>query len=335
MCAARRTVAFMKRPILLFSFVLSLSSCLSPTTEGNLVPATVDDDPSLPRVALNGSLFHAEAFGDPTAPLVVMLHAGPGSDYRNLLRLRRPVDGVRLEDHHQVVFWDQRGAGLSRRHDPSEISQAIYDADLMALIDHWAPGRQVVLIGHSSGGIFATSFIAHHPERVAGAALIEPAPLAPAFFDEVKDRIYDVDFGSEWLNDTAWGQSIVTPDGHARLDYIRMLGNLGNGQPGYHESTTDRAPTWRLGAVVNQTMMREAIANGWDFTVGLEKYTKPVLFEGSELNELSGAEFQKRQARVYPNAKVAVIPGVGHDLQWVAPEATLRPIVAYLTEIGF
>src|SRR5689334_16791672 len=88
---------------------LASSACLDPSADGNLVPPTVDGDPTLPRAALNGSLFHVETFGDPNAPVIVVLHGGPGVDYRGLLRLRQPVDGVRLEDHHFVVFWDQRG----------------------------------------------------------------------------------------------------------------------------------------------------------------------------------------------------------------------------------
>lgn len=325
---------------LLFLFILFVSivpsvACLDPTDGGNLVPGTVDDDPDLPRLALNGSLFHAEAFGDANAPVIVMLPGGPGNDYRELIRLRYPVDGVRLEDRHRVVFWDPRGAGLSRRHSPSEISGAICDADLLALVDHYAPNRKVVLIGKSAGGVFASYFIGHHAERVAGAVLMDSAPLTGALFDEVKGRLTEVDVGSEWMNDATWGQAIVTPDGHARLDYLRMLGNLGNSAPGYHLSTTDRMAAWRFGAVANSTLMREGIASGWNFTGGLDAFTGLVLFEGSELNEVTGAAFQKRQASVYPNARLAVIAGAGHDHTWVAPEATLRPIVSYLAEIGF
>ncbi len=327
----------MKRPLLFFflSSLLLSFACLDPTADGNLVPATVDDDPSLPRVALNGSVFHAETFGDPSYPVVIMLHGGPGQDYRSLLRLRQPVDGVRLEDRHLVVFWDQRSSGLSRRHDPADITVASYDADLEAFVDHYAPNRPVVFVAHSSGALHATRYIGQHPDRVAGAVLMDSGPLDLEFFDEVKSRLLVADYGAEWLNDTAWGQSIVTPDGHARLDYIRMLGFLGDAQPGFHESTTDRAPVWRFGALANRVLNREAAQNGWQFTAGIDRYTKPVLFEAGELDEVVGVDYQTRQAKLFPNAKVVKIAGVGHDHQWVAPEATMRPVLSYLAEIGF
>lgn len=331
----------MKTPLLLLLFLVfafSLASCLDPNADGNLVPRTVDDDPSLPRVELNGTVFHAETFGDPAAPAIVVLHGGPGDDYRQLLRLRQPVDGVRLEDHHFLVFWDQRSTGLSRRHDPRDITEDAYDADLVAILDHYAPGRPVVLLTKSWGGMYASMFIGRHPERVAGAILMESGPLTGALFEDVKRGLQDIDFGSEWLNDYAWGQYTITPDGHARLDYLRMLGDLGGSQRKLHLSTTDKAPIWRVGAVANTTLMKEGMSHGkavWDFTKNLDHFTKPVLFEASAWNEVTGADFQRRQMTFYPNAQLAVIPGAGHDHPWIQPEATLRPIFSYLAQIGF
>lgn len=323
---------------LLFGLVPLLTCCLDPAEDGNLVPKTVDGDPSLPRVELNDSVFHAEAFGDPAAPVIVVLHGGPGVDYRGMLRLRRPSGGVRLEDHHRVVFWDQRGSGLSRRHDAAQLTQAAYDADLLAIVDHYSPGRPVVLLGHSWGGMYASFFIGAHPDRVAGAALMDTGPLTGALFEEVKSGIQEQAFGSEWLNDVVWGQAIITPDGHARADYIRMLGALGDSQPRYHLSTADREPRWRHGAVANLQLIKEGMSDGkavWDFTTGLDRFQKPVLFTGSELNEVIGAEFQKRQMTFYPQAQLAVIAGAGHDHHWTHPEDTLRPVLSYLTTIGF
>ena len=54
--------------------------------EGNLVPKTVDHDPSLPIVAVNGTQLHAESFGDPDSVLIIVLHGGPGADYRSFFQ---------------------------------------------------------------------------------------------------------------------------------------------------------------------------------------------------------------------------------------------------------
>ncbi len=319
-------------------FLFLLAGCLDPSADGNLVPRTVDDDPDLPRVALNGSLFHVETFGDPTAPVIVFLHGGPGEDHRYLLRLRNAVDGERLEDHHFLVFFDQRGSGLSRRHDPDEVTGDLYDGDLAAIVDIYSPGRPVVLIGHSWGGMYAARFIGLHPERVAGAVLMEPGPLTGARYDAIKGDLMAFDLGSEWLNDYGWGQTFVSPDDHARMDYGLLLGMLGNGASKLHKSTTDRAPVWRLGAVAAGRVNREGIVDGkatWDFTKGLDRFDRLVLFEASEWDEVEGIDFQREQMTAFPEADLAVVPGAGHDHPWVQPEATLRPIVSYLAAIGF
>jgi proline iminopeptidase len=323
--------------ILLLLVCVNAPACLDPSEDGNLVPPTVDNDPTLPRIALNGTLFHAETFGDPSAPVIIMLHGGPGNDYRELIRLRQAVDGVRLEDRHFVVFWDQRGTGLSRRHDPKDVTQADYDADLEAIVDHYSPSRPVVLIGHSWGGMYATSYIAKHPDRVAGAVLMEPGPLNGALDNEISGGI-TVDYGSKWLNDYVWAQTTVSPDDHARMDYDRLLGMVGNPSPGYHLSTTDRMPVWRLGAVAYAAVTKSGTSGGkavYDFTQGLASYQRPVLFEASELDTVIGVDFQKRQMAFYPNAQLVVIPGAGHDFQWTLPEVTLRPVFSYLAAIGF
>ena len=52
--------------------------------------------------------------------------------------------------------------------------------DLDAVMDALAPGRKVVLVGHSYGGLLATEFARLHPGRVQGLvrspAMIRPCP---------------------------------------------------------------------------------------------------------------------------------------------------------------
>ena len=59
---------------------------------GNLVPKTVDQDASLPSISVNGALLHSEAFGPAGGTMVVIIHGGPGSDYRGLLTTKSLAD---------------------------------------------------------------------------------------------------------------------------------------------------------------------------------------------------------------------------------------------------
>ena len=69
------------------------------------------------------------------------------------------------------------------------------------------------------------------------------------------------------------------------------------------------APFWRMGAVASSLVQKDGFSGGkavWDFTKGLDRFQRPVLFEGAELNEVIGAAFQERQMKAYPNARLEV-----------------------------
>jgi len=58
---------------LLSIILLTLSGCI-------VVPQTVDKNSNLPVIELDGYPFHAELFGEPDNPVVIVLHGGPGAD---------------------------------------------------------------------------------------------------------------------------------------------------------------------------------------------------------------------------------------------------------------
>lgn len=321
--------------LLLAIVALRAAACetMAPGDPGNLVPKTVAEDASLPAIDMNGSRFHLQTFGDPANPVIVFLHGGPGGDYRSMLRLGERHDGYALGDDHFLVFWDQRGAGLSQRHDRDALTVDSYLADLDSLVERYSPGRPVILIGESWGGMYATAYIDAHPQKVAGAVLIEPGPLDGATAERLKDEIFDLDLASEWLNDWAWSSQFFTADDHARMDYQMMIGAKVS-QLRFHESTTDPAPSWRLGAAANRYVTDDGQdAAGhyvYDFTRHLAAYTRPVLFVAGSLSEILGPSLQSEQVHRYPSASLQVVDGAGHDVAWVKTADVLTLIRAYL-----
>lgn len=73
----------MRKTFYLLSAILFASCTLD---EQALVPPMVDEDRSLPALDVNGTRLHLESFGDPTKPLVVFLHGGPGAAPRDHLQ---------------------------------------------------------------------------------------------------------------------------------------------------------------------------------------------------------------------------------------------------------
>jgi proline iminopeptidase len=320
-------------PIALLALGLTACDTMSPSEPGNLVPRTVAEDASLPAIDMNGSRFHAETFGNPAHPVIVFLHGGPGGDYRGLLRLGQRTNGYSLTDEYFLVFWDQRSAGLSTRHNKELLTHDVYIDDLNTLLNRYSPTRPVYLIGESWGGMYATAYINQYPQRVAGAVLIESGPLNGATMDRLEDDMFDLDLRSEWLNDWAWNSQFMSPDDHARMDYQRALGAR-DGQPHAHLSTVDPQPSWRLGAAVNRYLMEDGQdRNGryiFDFTSNLSAFRTPVLFIAGSLSELLGESLQQEQVQHYPAASLRVIAGAGHDVAWVKAAETLTHIRTYL-----
>jgi len=320
--------------------LLGLTACetMSPDVAGNLVPATVIEDASLPAITMNGSRFHAETMGNPANPVIVFLHGGPGGDYRSLLRLADRFAGYSLADDYYLVFWDQRGTGLSQRHNKDVLTLAVYTADLDSIIERYSPGRPVILIGESWGGMYATMYINGHPQKVAGAVLIEPGPMDGATAERVRGDLHDFDLGAEWLNDYAWSGQFISPDGHARMDYDLAVGAWGS-QPRFHQrEDVDPSPFWRLGAAAGRYLMEDGQdSHGvftYDFTTNLAQYTTPVLFIAGGLSEVLGESLQSEQIKHYPSASLQVVPDAGHDVAWTNTAEVLTHIRNYLTTIS-
>ena len=102
-------------PLALVGLAATACDTLSPTEPGALVPRTVTEDLTLPAIEMNGARFHVQTFGNPANPVIVFLHGGPGGDYRSLLALGERHNGYSLADDYFLVYWDQRGSGLSER----------------------------------------------------------------------------------------------------------------------------------------------------------------------------------------------------------------------------
>ncbi len=326
--------------LLVTSILVTNCDTVDPSEPGNLVPKTVaegNNEHSGHMADINGSKLHIETFGNPNNPLIVFLHGGPGFDFRRLLRLKESYSNYSLADEYYLVFWDQRGSGLSERHEKEVLTKDVFAEDLRQIIDEYSTNGKANLIGHSWGGMFASMFINKYPEKVNGAVLIEPGPLTGSLFEEIKGELIDMNLFSEWLNDYAWNSQFLSSDDHARMDYQMTL-VYKESQPKYHQALEiDPAPFWRLGVATSKYIQEDGMdSNGkmtFDYTSNLENYPTKVLFIASDKNEVIGKEFQRRQISFFENTELSVITNVGHDLDWLKPAEIVELTHNYLNEI--
>jgi len=301
----------------LIALAVGLSGCQQ--LEGGMVPLTVVDDPSLPRMALDdGTLVHLRVVGPDDAPVVMVLHGGPGADHRELAFL------ADLAPDFRVVLWDQRGAGLSERLDADVVGPALVD-DVLHVADHFSPHQPVHLLGYSWGGILATAAAQAAPERVDRMVLIEPGGLNQEMFD--RSGVTSFSLAADWLNEAQWTYGGLSPDDHARMDLMFGVAFVADEQ--------DRGVDplfWRYGVASFQGAMESVLSEGYDVVSGLSTADHPVrIITGGSPHPL-GTDFQEQQARFFGNASVVEVPGEGHGLVRTAPGATLAAVRAGLTD---
>lgn len=126
-----------------------------------------------------GHSFHVEVAGDPSKPVILMLHGFP--------EFSGAFDGLikHLEDDYLCIAPDQRGYGLSWR--PAEVEH--YKAsklvgDALAILNHFSPNAPVAaVLGHDWGAAVAYGLAFRHPDRLQNLIIangVHPIPFQRA-----------------------------------------------------------------------------------------------------------------------------------------------------------
>lgn len=119
-------------------------------------------------------------YGVPDAPILILLHGGPGADHRYML-----PQMLHLADRYDLLLYDQRGGGRSRSTDNSPIGWRDHVADLGAICHEFGVASPSIL-GYSWGGMLALLYCIAQmddaslppPSRLL---LISPAPVTSAY----------------------------------------------------------------------------------------------------------------------------------------------------------
>lgn len=308
---------------------------------GNLVPRTVDQDPSLPSITVNGAMLHAEAFGHPDSTLVICLHGGPGSDYRYLMNCKQLADYG-----YRVVFYDQRGSGLSQRFSRNSYTSlglgaldVMYD-ELSGVIAHYRTNsnQKVILFGKSWGGILATGYAGKNPTAIQGLIVAEPGGFKWDDIFEYRKASRAFNMMEEPLNNSTYTDQFITgeEDEHQILDY-KMAMSAGD-NPVTGEIISEPNSYWRMGAVIMDAFIEIGMTHEPDFSEGISNFNVPVLFFYSEQNQAYPTSWAQKIASTYNSAELHQVMGVGHtgiiidNNAW--SEVTLPKMLSYLESIN-
>jgi proline iminopeptidase len=296
------------------------------------VARLVTDDPSLPSQHIAGNLLHMRSVEGPLdATTVIVLHGGPGGDFRSLQGLEA------LSDEYRIIFYDQRGAGLSQRVGAGDLTLDGYLEELRGVIDHASPDAPPIVIGHSWGAMLATAYLGQNPDGVRAAILIEPGYLGPkghrAWQAESRKYLSGAAYWREAVLTGFRAQHVSGPDMAAAHDFLigHMVGVFTNHPDNpYHCGDGYTAPSWRFGGHASEAWNTPAEADLDLISAGAATYAGPVLLMAGDCNDWIGETQQSEHAARFSNATLTVIPNAGHDVIWDNPEAALSALRRFL-----
>jgi len=329
--------------LILALLILFIVEYFATSGDDHTMPKTVAQNPDIPHIEVNGTVLHLETFGSDTLQPVIVIHGGPGNDFRYLLSLKE------LCDKYFMIFYDQRGSGLSPRVDASQLNHEISLADLEAIANHFAPEKKISIIGHSWGGMLATSYLSKNPGRVKKIALAEPGILAPEVAPVFEERTQglkaEFSFPLVWYIFKCWVSSYhVEPiDDQARSDYFItkiFFEYRGEGHPlsGYFCDSImpETFPRWRWGTLAAMSVSKPFTDERGNyiknFSVGAKDFQGKVLFLTGACDTYLNEDFQKLNMKYFTNPEMRLVENAGHYMFLDNPDACNKIIREYFEE---
>jgi len=308
-----------------FSIIILLVFLYLITSGTWQVANRVAQDSTISHITIDNVVFHAETHGSDTSRTTIVIHGGPGQDYRYLFPMKQ------LSDTYHLVFYDQRGTGLSPRVDPAELTLQSTIEDLHRIVEYYSPNEKVNIIGHSWGAMVGSGYLAKYPEQVHKIILAEPGFLTTKMSDEFMKCTngfkIDLTFSNLLLigKIVFRGLHIRGPDNQAIKDYIfsNLVSSDFENHPmsGYfcgqkYDST--QVKFWRLSMEASQSIpMSQTDENGKmfiDLVTGVEQYEDTVLFISGECNRYIGPDYQQLHLKYFPRHKLEIIQQAGHNM---------------------
>ncbi len=262
-------------------------------------------------IEIGDQRLHLRDEGPRDAPAIVLLH-GIGSSLHTF-----DPWAEALSARYRVIRYDLPGSGLSGPDPGRDYSDERAVAVLLAVLDRLQVER-ATLAGNSIGGRLAWRFAAAHPDRVDRLILIAPDGYASPGFDYGKP-----------------------PEVPAVLEAMRFAlpkwALRPNLEAAYAEPSRLRAAVMeRYHALLLAPGNRQAMLDRMRQTVlvppgpFLQRITVPVLLLWGEKDAMIPVTNAQDYLGELSDARLVLLPGIGHVPQEEAPEASLAPVLDFL-----
>ena len=275
--------------------------------------------PSGQFVDIDGGRLHIVELGRADAPAVVLLHGASGNQGDMRLAL-----GDRLAARYRVILVDRPGHGWSDRPDGRKDSSPKRQAELIhqALVKIGV--HKATILGHSWAGALATAYALEYPQETKGLVLLAPVT-------------------HPWPGGVGAVNSLIaTPYIGPVIAYVGVLPAgyfmIGPGVRGVFDPQSPPADYAERTGVRMILRPSEFIANAQDLE-DLKEFVRAqaprygeikaptVIISGDSNDHIVSTDIHSRAiAKQIPNAKLTVLPGVGHMVQFAATDLVVQAI---------
>ena len=236
------------------------------------------------------------------------------------------MDALRVA--HRVVAIDQRGHGRSAELEgPVELSHL---ADDLAAVITSLDMRDVVVVGHSMGGMVTQQFLVDHPdlreERLRGVVLVDTRPNGRMVTGNGVTLLEELAHVEERHSAKIAHQVMRLPvSKFVDNDASRFVARLGfgrrppRGAVEYTHELMSTCPEQTLEFAVHGVL-------GFDVTCHLPDVPTPALVVHGSWDLPVPLTAGRQIAGLLPNARLEILPGAGHMPMYEAPEALTRLI---------
>jgi len=232
------------------------------------------------------------------------------------------------------VLLDPRGTGGSDpAGDPGQYAIADYASDVEELREHLGL-EQLLLLGHSHGGVVAVEYAASHPDRVERLILASTLPRHGPEQDAAMQQAVEARQGEPWYGDAV--EALQTElqgefaDGEELMELARRMMPLYYGAYGEREQRHVASLAGDSVCVDATRLWEKEIWEHFDLRPLLPSLTMPTLVIAGEQDFITGPVCAAELTDGIPAVESVVLPGVGHMIFVEGPEQVREAVLSFL-----
>jgi pimeloyl-ACP methyl ester carboxylesterase len=269
-------------------------------------------------VEVAGATLHVVELGPSGATSIVLLHGASSN-----LEVMRPL-AERLSQTHRVILLDRPGHGWSTRANFSDSTPEPQARMIAQALDKLGVSPAIV-VAHSWSGALALRIALDHPERVAGLVML--APVAYPWPGGVSQYNYVVTapvIGPLLAHTLTLPLGLLLADSGSRSVFAPQA---------MPENFVKDSATRLL------LRPREFVANAWDLVTLRAAMAEqaprygtiavPITIIAGDVDKTVSTHIHSQPlAKTAKNTKVIILKGVGHMIQYAAPDLVVSEIEA-------